>query len=505
MTDIPTGKLFKNLPIAIILPVILTVILFFLTIFLLVLPALESALMSQRRGLIHELTETALSTLHHYHLKEASGELTRQEAQSRAVSHLRELRYGVELKDYFWINDMTPRIIMHPYRTDLEGRDVSDYKDPNGKRLFVEFAKVVREKGDGYVDYQWQWKDDPLRIVPKISFVKGFTPWNWVVGTGIYIEDIQEEISGITKKLTLICLGILLFVFVLSVFIIWQGVKVEKERKHAEERARFQQEQLYQAGKMATVGTLAAGVAHEINNPVTAILLNAPIVKEMWNNVVPMVEKYRKENELRYIQGMDFTELFARTPQLLEDIEDGGRRIRNIVNELKDFARLSPPELNEDVNINIAVEKSVALVSNLIGKSTDHFKMNCRPDIPKIKGNAQKVEQVMINLLVNACQALLNKTQAIEISTEHDKTADKVIVTVRDEGDGIPSATLARIKDPFFTTKQSSGSTGLGLAISDKIMKDHGATMEILSSVGEGTTAILSFPAHRKSFTEGKI
>ena len=80
---------------------------------------------------------------------------------------------------------MHPHIIVHPYRPDLEGKDISEFADPNGKRLFVEFVKVVKAKKAGYVDYEWQWKDDPGRIVPKISYVKGFEPWGWIVGTGI--------------------------------------------------------------------------------------------------------------------------------------------------------------------------------------------------------------------------------------------------------------------------------------------------------------------------------
>ena len=498
MTDMPAGKPTQNLPIAIILPVILTVVLFFLTIFFLVLPTLESALLDQRRGLIHQLTETAIGTLNHYYAKETAGELTRDQAQAQAISHLRKLRYGVALKDYFWINDMTPKMIMHPYRTDLEGTDVSDYQDPNGKRLFVEFVKMVKAKGSGYVDYEWQWMDDPNHIVPKISYVKGFAPWHWVVGTGVYIEDIQAEISAITKKLTFICLGILGFISLLSAFIIWQGIKVEKKRKKAEQRARVQQEQLYHAGKMATVGTLAAGVAHEINNPVTSILLNAPIVKEMWENVTPVMEKYHQENKSLRVREMGFKELSDRMPQLLDHIEDGAKRIRNIVNELKDFARLSPPDLDNDVWINSAVEKSVSLVSNLISKSTKKFQMVLKPNLPPIKGNTQKIEQVIINLLVNACQALGDDHQGIEISTDYDPVADLVRVIVRDDGCGMPLEVLDRIKDPFYTTKQTSGNTGLGLAISDRILEDHGASLEYVSIEGKGTTATISFPASKK-------
>ncbi len=107
------------------------------------------------------------------------------------------LRYGPENKDYFWINDMHPRMIMHPYKPQLNGKDLSGSKDPNGKRLFVEFVKVCREKGEGFVDYYWPkyGSDNPQ---PKLSFVKLFKEWNWIIGTGTYIDDIDSLVQ--TKK-----------------------------------------------------------------------------------------------------------------------------------------------------------------------------------------------------------------------------------------------------------------------------------------------------------------
>jgi len=490
-TDMPPQSLdrpLKKLPVAIILPAVLSVVLFFLTIFLLVLPTLESALMSQRRELVHELTETAWSTIRQYHQMQSRGQLSEAEAQERAVAHLRQMRYGPELKDYFWINDMRPSIVMHPYRQDLEGKDVSDFADPTGKRLFVECVRVVREKREGFVDYQWQWKDDPNRIVPKISYVKGFLPWNWVVGTGIYIDDIQKEISSITKQLTLVCLGILVLVFILSAFIIWQGIKVENKRKRSEDIARMQQEQLYQAGKLATVGTLAAGVAHEINNPVTAILLNAPALRTLWQQMEEISESAdRKEN---------VPDLHHRAPKLLDHIEDCAVRIRNIVNELKDFSRLSPPELNDEVCINSAVEKAAALTGNMIKKSTDHFSTALTDGLPRFRGNKQKVEQVIVNLLVNACQAAGDNKPRITVSTSYDENAHIISASVEDTGVGIPDEVMKRVKDPFFTTKQSSGSMGLGLAISDRIMKDHGGTLNFTAGPSEGTMAVISFPVN---------
>ncbi len=497
MTDLSLGTPNKNLPFAIILPAVLSVVLFFMTIFFLAIPSMESALMAQRRGLIREMTELAWNTLDQYYTKTKTGQLTNAAAQTGAIEHLRHMRYGPELKDYFWINDMHPHIIMHPYRPELEGKDVSDFSDPNGKRLFFEFAAMVSHQGAGFVDYEWQWKDDPNRIVPKISFVKGFEPWGWVVGTGIYTNDIEQEISTITKKLTLIGISILIFIAGLSTIIIMQSVAAEKKRIAAEQQARIQQEQLFQAGKMATIGTLAAGVAHEINNPTMAVSLNIGIIKEVWESLVPIVKRYNQENEDFRVKEMDFSTLYDRTPQLLNHIEDGARRIQNIVNELKDFSRISPSELKNEVAINTAVNKSVTLIGNLIHHSTHSFSTNLASDLPTFKGNLQKVEQVIVNLLVNATQALEDKNQQIEIATSFDENLKSVTVDIIDTGIGMSNDTLERIRDPFFTTKQSSGNTGLGLAISQRIMEDHGGKIEFSSSPNKGTRATLYFPVKR--------
>ena len=143
------GRLLGGIPVRIILPVSLTVILFGMTIFLLLLPLIEEKLMDGKREMIRELTESSWSILAAHAQEESDGLLTREEAQTSAIENLRRLRYGPELKDYFWINDMHPRIVMHPYRPDLEGQDISSFTDPNGKRLFVEFVKVVKANSAG--------------------------------------------------------------------------------------------------------------------------------------------------------------------------------------------------------------------------------------------------------------------------------------------------------------------------------------------------------------------
>jgi len=186
--------------------------------------------------------------------------------------------------------------------------------------------------------------------------------------------------------------------------------------------------------------------------------------------------------------------LKMRIPKLLEHMEDSAGRIRDIVSELKDFSRINPPEMTDQVDMNLVVEKARGLVDTFIQRSTDFFSMECQANIPVFTGNRLKVEQVVINLLINACQALENKQQKIEVRTEYDPVLGCVIAEIHDAGIGIPEDVIDRIRDPFFTTKQSRGSTGLGLAISDRIVRDHGGKMTFFSSPGQGTSVKLFFP-----------
>ena len=217
-----------------VLPSVLTIVLFTGALFVVILPALEAAFVERKREMIRELTQTAWDTLAYYHAQEQAGRLSRAQAQSQAIAQIRDMRYGEDHKDYFWINDLKPRIVMHPYRSDLEGRDVSDFRDPHGKRLFSEMVDVAKRSGQGYVDYMWQWKDDPEHIVPKVSFVKEFKPWGWVVGTGIYVEDVAQQMAMITDRLTWVGLGIILIVALLELFMVSQTLRTEQRRQEAQ-------------------------------------------------------------------------------------------------------------------------------------------------------------------------------------------------------------------------------------------------------------------------------
>lgn len=275
------------------------------------------------------------------------------------------------------------------------------------------------------------------------------------------------------------------------------------ERKKAAEAAEAKQQQLIQADKMATLGTLVSGVAHEINNPTGLILLNIPVLKKTFRVVQDSLEEQYENSGDFLVGGMKYSVLQKQIPQMLDETLGSAKRIKRIVSDLKDFARMESSELNGLVDINKVVEASTRLVTSTINSSSDNFLLNCELSLPLIQGNPQRLEQVVVNLIVNACQALQSKKQAVVVTTQHDKEKNEVLIQVRDEGVGIGEENMSHILDPFFTTKRNEGGTGLGLSISSGIVKDHGGTLSFRSTPSKGTCVTLSLPTAKMEKQNG--
>jgi methyl-accepting chemotaxis protein len=174
---------------------------------------LVTGLVSLRKSIYEEkqiqtknFVDIGLTTLQHYHAMELKGLLDREQAQTKAKEAIQAIRFGERGLDYFWINDFYPRMIMHPFRPDLEGKDLSGVKDPDGLTLFVEFVKMCSQEGKGYVPYKWQYYDNTTRIESKLSYVAEFTPWQWIIGTGVYLDDVKTKVYSTATVLLLIFL-----------------------------------------------------------------------------------------------------------------------------------------------------------------------------------------------------------------------------------------------------------------------------------------------------------
>jgi len=246
----------RSFALRIFLPTLIAIGLFLAVIWGIILPSFEQTLLERKRELIRELTNSAWSILASYERDEQNGLITREQAQAQAIARIESLRYGAEGKDYFWIQDMQPRMIMHPYRSDLNGQELTSFTDLRGVPIFVEFADQVRREGEGYIDYVWQWKDDPQRLEPKESFVKGFEPWGWIIGTGIYTDDVRSEIASIEKNLINTSLAISGAIVLLLMFVLQQSLRVEKERQEVLDNLHASTERYHTLVEATTEGTL---------------------------------------------------------------------------------------------------------------------------------------------------------------------------------------------------------------------------------------------------------
>lgn len=273
-----------------------------------------------------------------------------------------------------------------------------------------------------------------------------------------------------------------------------QGVVLDvTERKNAEEEAKYQLEQLMQADKMIALGTLVSGVAHEINNPNNFVMLNIPLIEKVWFRALPILEEHmEKYGDFNVGERIKFSKIKESMPMLLGGIYDGSQRIKNIVQDLKSFARKDNSGYDQEVDLNKVVQTSVNLTSNLVSKATDKFIIKYSNVPIYVKGNKQKLEQVIINLIENSCQALEDRSKKIIIEVDIKPHCGQITVT--DEGKGMENKLLRKITDPFFTTKRNKGGTGLGLSIASTIIMEHDGKLEFESSPEKGTKSIVRLP-----------
>jgi PAS domain S-box-containing protein len=393
--------------------------------------------------------------------KRAVEALHESEAKYRNIlDSIEDGYYEVDLAGNLrFFNDALCRILGYP-RDQLMGMNNRQYTSPEtAKKMYRSFNEVYR--------------------TGKASKAMGW-------------EAIQKEgsIRHLETSITLICdpegrpVG-------------FRGIARDiTEKMQIETQAKLHQQQLMHASKMVALGTLVSGVAHEINNPNNFIMLNAPLLLDSWKDIRPILEKYYQDNGDFVVGGMRYSEISENLPKLFSGIQDGSKRIKQIVDNLKNYVRKDTSDLSQDVDINAVLRSAVSLLSNMIKKSTQHFTIDYGKSLPTLKGNFQQLEQVVINLIQNACQALFDTEKRIFVSTSYEDERQNIVVKVRDEGVGIPSNDLPFVTDPFFTTKGNSGGVGLGLSISSQIVKQHGGNIDFISETAIGSTVEVVLPVN---------
>jgi PAS domain S-box-containing protein len=265
-------------------------------------------------------------------------------------------------------------------------------------------------------------------------------------------------------------------------------------QKQLQEMTRQQELQLIQANKMTALGTLVSGVAHEINNPNQVVLMNSKMLTEAWEDAADILDAHAQEHGAFSLGALPYEEMRSTIPVLARDVQEGARRIERIIDDLKHFSRPRVGGTDGALQLNEAVRRALRLLAHLIKTRTDRLHDQLAQGLPPVRGDAQHVEQIVVNLLTNAVESLPDRKRAVTVTTSFDPQEGSVILEVQDEGVGIPPEHIARLCDPFFTTKYESGGTGLGLAITSSLVRLHGGRLTFASEPDKGTRARVSFP-----------
>jgi two-component system NtrC family sensor kinase len=388
---------------------------------------------------------------------------------------------------------------LHPT---AEGKNFFEAKDEDG-RLFI---KEMCEKKNGWIRYSWRNKGEPQ---PRMKIVRYayFEPWDWIVGVGSYEEEFYSEannirwrIAGWMVVLTLIvgCGATALVILASRLFTdpidrmletirqVKKGrldvrVEINSEDELGElgasfnrmteiiQRNRTMEATLAQQGKMASLGVLSSGVAHEINNPLGVIL-----------GYAAYLEGKMKEDDPGY--------------KYIHEIKRESKRCKKIVQDLLNYARTPKPK-RVATDINALIEQIVDFAANHTDMHDVRVVMNLDRSLPPLSLDGDQIRQVAINLILNAGSAM-GRGGVLTVTTTTDD--DGAVISFSDTGSGVPAEDLEKIFEPFFTTKEKG--TGLGLAITKQIIEQHQGRIEVESIAGQGTTFTVRLPFEPEEF-----
>ena len=251
------------------------------------------------------------------------------------------------------------------------------------------------------------------------------------------------------------------------------------------------EKQLIQSEKLASIGVLVSGIAHEINNPNNYISVNIPILRDYINTVIPIIDEYAKKHPDLEILHMPYTEFRKDIFELLDNIQYGSRQIKSIVKELKIFSKPDKDKTIEEIDLKPMFEKVVAFCRSKIGKTVKTFTVNIPENLPEMLIDRKPLEQILINLLINAANSFdqpVDENSRVDLVVSMDDSKEnQLVIEVSDNGRGMDEKILEKIFDPFFTTNPSEEGTGLGMYIVHNLIEELGGRIQVESKLGEGS------------------
>lgn len=272
----------------------------------------------------------------------------------------------------------------------------------------------------------------------------------------------------------------------------WQDI-TEDKRIRQEGELRLQQ--LIQSHKLTALGEVVAGVAHEINNPVSFISHNIPLLEEMWNAIEPILASDGATHPDWGERGISYVEVSTNMREIIEEFKIASQRIKRVVTGLKEFARLDDMAQKRPVQIGDVLEGALIIVGAQVRKTVSKIEQYIDSNMPPIQGHYQKIEQVIANLLINAHQAIPpGRKGRIIMTARFLERLRGIVIEIEDNGRGMEKDVLDHIFDPFFTTRRDHDGTGLGLSISYGLIREHNGRIGVLTKPGLGSRFIVYLP-----------
>ena len=442
---------------------------------------LDTMLIGEKELKTRHLVETAYGVVEHFYNLSRTGGMPENEAKIAALSVIKTVRY--DENGYFWVNDMHPSMIMHPDKTELDGKDLSDYKDTNGKRLFAEVVETVKNKGAGFVYYYWQ-KPGFQQPVRKLSYVKGFAPWGWVIGSGVYLDDVDAVFhSGVRQDIFILLLIAALFsvtAWLISASII---------------------------SPMGAEPSYVTGIIREVAGGNLSLLIDASgknsdtllgIVKNMVGNLNGMVGKVgNAAADLSLISGnltgaadrvTEATQVqssgISGTSSAVSEISASLKEVTNWVETLATSATESSSSILEMSANNDEVAQNMDLLSNSVEEvSTSIFQMSAT--IRQVSGGVTS----LLNATTTTALSVAEMDDSIKQVEKHATDTAKITDAVREDAEMGKEAVEATITG-ICEIRRSAQITSEVIATLSERVSDIGAIITVIDEVTEQTNLL---------------